>query len=260
MSLPPAAPSLPSAPADPHQPSLAVPLASPALPSLPRGHLKRLRELWARGRPSQLSQLEGVHLDLMTSGCLEVLGEDQARGCWGSTVRVTNLGVAVLAQARQALVAAQRPHHELGARLSAWLRAREMLTWENVEFANPDRSAFRAWGVVRPDVFACKPTLRAESSAAAIYEVKVSRADFLADLAKPQKRQAYMELAEAVYFCAPQGLIESSEVPKGIGLLCERAPGEFTIARKASRRKGFVLHPDTAMTLLVKQARALAED
>lgn len=233
---------------------------APALPLLPRGHLKRLRELWARGRPSRLSQLEGVHLDLVSSGCLEVLVEDETRSSWGARVRVTDLGVAVLAQARQALVAAQRPHHELGARLSTWLRARDMLTWENVEFANPDRSALRAWGVVRPDVFACKPTLRADSSAAAIYEVKVSRADFLADLAKPQKRQAYADLAEAVYFCAPQGLVEPSEVPKGVGLLCETAPGEFMLARKASRRKGFVLHPDTALTLLVKQARALAED
>lgn len=229
-------------------------------PALTRAQLKLLRVMWARGRPSQPGKLDGLHLDLIASGCLEVLPESDSRSAWGAVVRVTEKGVAVLARARQSLVDAQRPHHELGGRLAAWLRQRGMLAWENVEFPNPDRSVFRAWGVVRPDVFACKPVLRAASAATAIYEIKVSRADFLADLAKPQKRQAYLDLAEAVYFCAPHGMIAPAEVPKGIGLLCETTPGEFTLARKASRRKGYVLAADTAMTLMVKQARALAED
>jgi len=45
--------------------------------------------------------------------------------------------------------------------------------------------------------------------------VKVSPADFLADLAKPEKRLAYAALVEAVYYCCPEGLNCKEELPEG---------------------------------------------
>jgi hypothetical protein len=132
-----------------------------------------------------------------------------------------------------------------------------MHTWENVEFSNPDNTQPKRWGVVRPDVFACLPALKAENAAPAIYEVKVSRADFLADLAKPEKREAYTQLAEAVYYCCPAGLIDKAEVPDGFGLLVEAAPGAFELKKKARRQKNFVLSVNTAMTLMVKRQMPL---
>lgn len=92
-----------------------------------------------------------------------------------------------------------------------------------------------------------------KSAAPAIYEVKVSRADFLADLAKPEKRLAYAALAEAVYYCCPEGLICKEELPEGFGLLCEMQ-GQFELHQEPCRRaKGFELAADTAMTLMVKR-------
>lgn len=118
---------------------------------------------------------------------------------------------------------------------------------------NPHYRQPRSWSVVRPDVFACLPALKVRNAASAISEVKVSRADFFADLARPEKREAYAALAEAVYYCCPDGPIGRDEVPEGFGLLCEVAEGSFVLRKKARRAKGFTLAADTVMTLMVKR-------
>ncbi|MBG6083161.1 hypothetical protein [Rubrivivax gelatinosus] len=229
-------------------------LACPTMPRLTPAHISRLRKLWAFGRPVHVSALSGVELDLTIHGLVQSV-EHPHSPC--AVLTVTQRGVIHLNEVRQAQVAAQRPHHELGHRLSKHLRAKGFWTWENVEFGNPDWTQPRTWGVVRPDVFCCLPALKARSAGAAIYEVKVNRADFLADLAKPEKRQAYAVLAEAVYYCCPEGLIDKGEVPDGFGLLVETVPGEFSLRKKAKRAKAFELHADTAMTLMVKRQVSL---
>lgn len=227
------------------------------LPRLTPAHLSRLRKLWSFGRPVHMVEFTGIDLDLQVHGLVEPV----AGGLSASAVlAVTSRGVAHLSDARQAQIDAQRPHHELGHRLATYLQSKGLFTWENIEFGNPSESPARAWSVVRPDVFACMPALKARNASTAIYEVKVHRADFLSDLAKPLKRQAYAELAEAVYFCAPAGLIEKSEVPDGMGLLLESAPGVFSLVKKARRAKNFVMPVDIAMTLMVKRQMPLGSD
>lgn len=50
------------------------------------------------------------------------------------------------------------------------------------------------------------------------YEVKVSRADFLADL-HAEKWRKYMGSCERLYFACPRGLIDAREVPPECGVL-----------------------------------------
>jgi len=197
-----------------------------------------------------VAEMGGVDLDLVVHGFLETVSL-KAQG--PAVVSVTKLGVAHLNEVRQALVTAQRPHHELGARLALHLRSKGMHTWENVEFSNPADTGARLWGAVRPDVFACLPTLKAKNASPVIYEVKVSRADFLADVGKPAKREAYADLAEAVYYCCPDGMIDKTDVPEGFGLLCEVTEGQFILRKRARRAKNFTFAADTAMTLMVKR-------
>lgn len=178
------------------------PVDSPTRPRLTQAHGSRRRTLWSYGRPVHVRELSGVDLDLMVHGFVQPVEMTHSAS---AVLSVTKLGVAHLNEIRQAQIAAQRPHHELGERLAEHLREKGFYTWENVEFSNPDRSQPRRWSVVRPDVFACMPALKARNAAPAIYEVKVSRADFLVDLAKPEKREAYASLAEAVYYCCPEG-------------------------------------------------------
>lgn len=219
-------------------------------PLITPAHLKTLRHLFAIGRPAHLPSLTGLHLDLMVHGFIESVSSSSA----AAVVVVTRRGVAYLSDARQAKIASQQPHHELGKRLAAYLQEGGFWTWNNVEFANPSMNLEeRTWGVARPDVYASQPTLKARNARTAIYEVKVSRADFHADVARPEKREAYAALAEAVYYCCPDGLVRKDEVPESCGLLCEIAPGKFEIKKKARRRKGFAVPADVAMTLMVKR-------
>ena len=162
--------------------------------------------------------LDGIDLDLIVLGLAATIDNGISRA---AVITVTQAGLRHLSECRQAVIQAQRPHHELGRRLALHLQVKGLHTWENVEFANPSWSQPRLWGVVRPDVFACMPALKAKGAAPAVYEVKVRRADFLADLANASKRNAYSDLAEAVYYCCPEGLIKTSEVPDGCGLLIE---------------------------------------
>jgi len=50
------------------------------------------------------------------------------------------------------------------------------------------------------------------------YEVKVSRSDFLSDVAS-SKFMKYWQYCHNMYYAVPKGLVEPSEVPKGIGLI-----------------------------------------
>jgi hypothetical protein len=55
-------------------------------------------------------------------------------------------------------------------------------------------------------------------------EIKVSRSDFLADVADPVKQQRWREVAQRHAYAAPEGLIRPGEIPAGSGLLTVAAP------------------------------------
>lgn len=57
------------------------------------------------------------------------------------------------------------------------------------------------------------------------FEVKVSRSDFLREMASPSKREAAMLLSSRFFFAAPKGLIYPDEVPDGCGLLAMTCRG-----------------------------------
>lgn len=220
-----------------------------------RRHEKRLREIFAKGRPIHLSALSGVELDLIVSGLLEQVDDHRSPS---ACVKLTPKGVALLGSLRQDRLSAQDVHHSLGARLALYLQTKSKMTWENIVFYHPElRMSGRTWDSVRPDVFACNVSLNADNAHPEIYEVKVSRADFLSDMANPKKGQGYAELAEAVYFCTPQGLVAPEELPPGVGLLWETSPGCFVLKKRAKRQKAFKMHPNTLMTLVIKRGAAI---
>lgn len=78
------------------------------------------------------------------------------------------------------------------------------------------------------------------------YEVKTSRADFLAELKHPLKRRIGMRYSNEFYFVTPAGLLEIAEVPAECGLM---EAGFATAAEwkcLMSRHAGF-FHFDAAM-------------
>ena len=84
-----------------------------------------------------------------------------------------------------------------------------------------------------------------------VHEVKVSRADFLSDLAKPEKRTSYAAIARALYYVTPAGLIKPEELPPGAGLLQESAPGKFEQIKRP-KRSNVQLQPHHFLNLLIK--------
>jgi hypothetical protein len=216
-----------------------------------------LSNRWTKVHGSRLQQYfgnrccqplnDGVDLDLMA---WQFVAFDTERI---RQVRILEAGIAKLAELREIRLQNARPHHALAGRLAKWLRDSGRLTWENTEFRAKDPNAASAeyQNFVRPDVFSIVATLNPARVAPMVHEVKVSRADFLADLAKPSKRVCYSALAGAVYYVAAEGLIRPEEVPDGFGLLVETETGVFNKIKNV-RQKPIKLDDRTLLKLVLK--------
>jgi hypothetical protein len=68
-----------------------------------------------------------------------------------------------------------------------------------------------------------------------VIECKISRADFLADAAKPWRSDPAIALGCERYYAAPKALLRPEEMPEGWGLL-EVAGRELRVVRKSSRK------------------------
>jgi len=218
---------------------------------------KRLRHYFGLGARACRHELDGIDLDLIGFKLIEATPDTYS----GNRVALSTLGIETLHQHRQATITTRSVHHQLGARLAKYLRRQGRITWENIEFRNwimtkPIRNSAEAlnyphWQCVRPDVFSIAPSLQSKYTNPCVHEVKVSRADFLSDVAKPEKREAYAAMAEAVYYVAKDGIIDPAEVPQGYGLLVERQDGEFVLAKRPRKRK-VELQPHHYLNMIVK--------
>jgi len=215
---------------------------------LSRKHYARLRRYWEAGRNGLTSAGDGIALDLTAAGYLEMksIGARLA-------LQITAAGISELQAELEREKVRRRPHHDLASRLSAWLQDQGRITWENIELLVPRAEGGRQ--AVRPDVFSLAATYEEKRINPCVHEVKVSRADFLADIARPEKRAGYAQLAEVLYYVAPAGLISPSEVPEECGLLVEESQGKFKMEKRATKRK-VVLSVHQFMNLILKPGTA----
>lgn len=130
------------------------------------------------------------------------------------------------------------------------------------------------FGVVATEVVAVGCREQADvigfrATCSAVIEAKASRADFLADRAKPHRRTGGLGLYR--FFACPEGLIDSAELPVGWGLLYAtpwalravvRPPGNIWPRRGAAGAawEVFQHHPDDSAerSVLYSVARRLA--
>jgi hypothetical protein len=236
------------------------PAQDPSASQLKPAHIQRLRFVFSKGRPIHCSQMSQFDLDLCAWGLLANPTREVDSLSYSGALAITERGVAVLKMALDKRRAVCDVHHSLGGRLAYWLReSRARMTWENATF-HRDRQArcalndIEGWSEARLDVVAAAITPTARLSDLATYEVKISVADFKADLAKPTKMQASRDIAQTAWYCTPDGLIDQDMVPKDFGLICEVAPGEFVIRKRAKRKRDFIPHPDTLMALIRRRA------
>jgi hypothetical protein len=209
--------------------------ATPA-PALTRAHARRLRDIYrSAGWPSQ----DPLEIDLLAARLLERVQSAVGH----ETLRVTDAGVQWLATVLARNRAALSAHEALVQRVAQEMARAGRLAWTGLslraqvptgEEARPLR-----WCIARPDVFSIRHTSVESYVEPIVHEIKVRRADLLADLRQEAKRTAYRDLGECWYVLGAdakgRAIAEPDEVPAECGVLVMQGEGRLAVARPAVR-------------------------
>ena len=211
----------------------AVPRPLPGGASLGVLHQRRLREVYrSAGWPCQ----DGIEVELLAAGLLQ-----RERGPLGhETVRLTDAGIAVLAETLAKNRARRDAHELLVERVAREMTRAGRLAWRGLSLRC---KVDDAWTLAMPDVFSIRHTTVEAYAEPIVHEVKVQRADLLADLRRASKRQAYLELGGECWYVIKEGIARADEIPAECGVLVAAAGGLVVErpAPKRPRRIGFAL-------------------
>lgn len=127
---------------------------------------------------------------------------------------------------------------DLAAHLAGW--SVPMMVWTDMQLGPA--------GSARPDVYTIEKTYTALR--ARVFEVKVSRSDFLADITSG-KYLRYAAFAGSITFAAPVGLINRTEVPEGCGLITRSEDGAWRHQRKPTMQPTPELPRDAWLKLVI---------
>ncbi len=116
-------------------------------------------------------------------------------------------------------------HRELCLLAGKWLRQPGRITPPSCPFAAVELVTIES---ENPDVFGWNYW------ATVLIEVKVSRSDFFADRKKPFRIVPQNGVGDYRFYCCPNGMIRSDEVPDGWGLLYE-FHGKIAVMKEAER-------------------------
>ena len=205
-------------------------------PVLTRSHARRLRDIYrSAGWPCQ----DALEIDLLAAGLLERV----CSAAGHETLRVTDAGVQWLATVLARNRSARSAHEALVQRVAQEMARAGRLAWTGLslraqvptgEAAKPLR-----WCVARPDVFSIRHTSVESYVEPIVHEIKVRRADLLADLRQQAKRAAYRDLGECWYVLGAdargRAIGEPEEVPPECGVMLAAPPGRLAVARPAQR-------------------------
>jgi len=188
-------------------------------------HRRRLRDVYrSAGWPCQ----DGIEVELLAAGLLQ-----RERGPLGhETLRLTDAGIAVLAETLARNRARRDAHELLVERVAREMTRAGRLAWRGLAIrakVGPD------WVVAMPDVFSIRHTTVEAYAAPIVHEVKVQRADLLADLRRAGKRQAYLELGGECWYVIKEGIADAGEIPAECGVLVAGATA-LAVARPAPKR------------------------
>ena len=214
-------------------------------PALTAAHRRRLREVWrSAGWPCR----DGLEAELLAAGLLGRQFDAAGR----ETLNVTDAGIAVLAETLQRNRAAFDAHEALVARVALEMQRAGRIVWRGLSLRAPlpsvpaqadadeaDEAAAAAaatrWVIAMPDVYSIRQTTVEDYAEPVAHEIKVRRADLLADLRRPDKGAAYRALASQCWYVLARGIAEADEVPAEYGVMWADDAG-LEVARAAPRR------------------------
>jgi len=199
------------------------------LPSIGTLHRRRLRDIWrSAGWPCQ----DLLEIELLAAGLLE-----RVRHATGhETLRVTDAGVALLAETLQHNRARREVHEALVERIACEMGRAGRIAWRGLSLRTrwPDQPG-GAWVTAMPDVFSIRHTTVEAYLEPVVHEIKVQRSDLLCDLRSEAKRAAYRQLSSQCWYVIREGIAQPDEIPPECGVLVAADTG-LEVARPAPRR------------------------
>lgn len=208
-------------------------------PTIGTAHHRRLRAVWhSAGWPYQ----DLLEVELLAAGLLQRQQDSQGR----DTVRVTDAGLQVLHHTLLKNRAARDDHEELVARVARAMQRAGRVVWRGLslrarvggEAGQPGSpgEAEPGWAIAMPDVYSIRHTTVEDYVEPVAHEIKVRRADLLADLRRPTKGEAYRWLSGECWYVLREGIAQPDEIPPVYGVLLADAGGGLAVARPAPRR------------------------
>jgi hypothetical protein len=205
-------------------------------PPIGTAHHRRLRAVWrSAGWPFQ----DLLEVELLAAGLLSRERDAQGR----ESVRVTDAGVALLAQMLQKNRAARNDHEALVARVAREMQRAGRVVWRGLSLrarvggeADMPGEAEPAWAIAMPDVYSIRHTTVEDYVEPVAHEIKVRRADLLSDLRRPAKGEAYRWLSGECWYVIREGIAQPQEIPEVYGVLLARPDGGLEVARPAPKR------------------------
>ncbi len=188
-------------------------------------HRRRLRDIYrSAGWPCQ----DPIEIELLCAGLVE-----RVRASTGhETLRVTDAGIALLAETLQRNRARRDPHEALVQRVACEMTRAGRIAWQGLSLR---AKVGDAWSMAMPDVYSIRHTSLETYLEPIVHEVKVHRADLLSDLRKANKRAAYLQLSTECWYVIRAGIAESEEIPPECGVLVAGADA-LEVLRPAPKR------------------------
>jgi hypothetical protein len=245
----PPVPHIPPMPAPEGDPPTGVPpVTDPGKPApviepppgdivLGRAHARRLRDIY---RSAGWPCCDPIEVDLLAAGLLE-----RQRSAFGhETLRVTDRGIAHIADSLVVNRAALSAHEALVEQVAREMTRSGRIAWRGLSLRGRLPSAEEGgkarWCIARPDVFSIRNTSVEAYAQPVVHEIKVRRADLMADLRKPDKRAAYLDLGGECWYvlgrdARDRPIARPDEIPPECGVLVLEA-SRLVVARPAVHR------------------------
>lgn len=222
----------------------AVPFGKP--------HARRLREIY---RSAGWPCCDAIEVELLAGGFLE-----RVRTLHGhETLRVTDAGIARIATTLTINRAALSPHEALVERVAREMTRGGRIAWRGLglraRLPPLEEGGKARWCMARPDVFSIRNTSVEAYAHPIVHEVKVSRADLLGDLRKPDKRAAYLDLGGECWYVLGNDargrcIASPDEIPPECGVLV--LEGERLVVARAAVHRAFERIPFGVWLALAK--------
>ena len=178
-----------------------------------------------------------VEVELLAAGWLERVRSDAGH----ETLRVSDRGVAVLAETLEGNRGRRDAHEALVTRVATDMARAGRLAWCNLSLRAPlERpEGGTDWVLARPDVYSIRQSTVEAYLEPVVHEIKVRRADLLSDLRNAAKRAAYLQMGGECWYVLAEGIARPEEIPPECGVMValgDDGEGRLEVLRPAPRR------------------------